>query len=89
MKTKKKTQRSKNFVPQLLIALESNPRFTCKFTDLPLSYQAQPYNLAAKLDGRGGMKVNVIFNKAKNTFVVIRQIVTSQKPTTNGNSHAI
>lgn len=81
MATKKKAppKRSANFVPQLLIQLANHARFECKFTDLPLSYQAQPYNLAAKVAERGGIKANVIFNKDRNTFVMVK-IVTSQIP---------
>lgn len=72
-KPKAKAKRSNNFVPQLLLALATQPRFECKFSDLPSSYQDQPYNLANKIGERGGIKVVVVFNKEHDTFVVLRQ----------------
>lgn len=78
MSNNHKLRRSANFVPQLLLALERNSQFSCKFTDLPKSYQAQPYNLAAKLKERGGLRVKIILNRERNTFVVLK-FSTSQK----------
>lgn len=69
---KSKKPRSKNFVPQLLLALQNRSIFECKLSTLPASYQKQPYNLAAKLSSRGGIAVNVVFSKAHDTFVVRR-----------------
>lgn len=78
--------RSKPFVPQLLLALQKSSSFTCKFTSLPTSYQSQPYNLEAKIMQRGGIRVKVIFNKANDTFVVMKLQPTKQpaNQTTNG-----
>lgn len=66
-------KRSNNFVPQLLLALQNHAQFSCPYDTLPISYQQQPYNLGAKIKERGGFDVKVIFSKANNTFIVIKQ----------------
>lgn len=68
----KKPRRSPSFVPQLLLILSKTGRFVCKFSELPKSYQAQPHNLAAKVAERGAMQVNTVFNKANDTFCLIK-----------------
>ncbi len=73
--------RSANFVPQLLLALQSNAQFSCALTDLPKSYQSQPYNLAAKILSRGGIQVKIVVNRERNIFVAIKEFVSSQTPT--------
>ena len=67
-----KIQRSKNFVPQLLLCLQTHRQYRGKFSDLPTSYQTQPYNLAAKIQQRGKIKVNIMFNRGNDTFVIVR-----------------
>ena len=73
----KKNLRAKAFVPQLLLHLSNHGTFQCKLTDLPKSYQKQPYNLAAKTLERGGIKTQIFFNKEQNTFTILKL-----KPTT-------
>jgi len=68
----KKNLRDKAFVPQLLIHLTTHGTFECKFSDLPKSYQEQPYNLAAKTLARGGIKTQIFFNKEQDTFTILR-----------------
>lgn len=75
-----KHKRSASFVPQLLLHLATHEKFTCKYTDLPLSYQSQPYNLPSKLLARGGIQANVVFNVPNNTFSIIK---TGTRPITN------
>lgn len=65
-------KRSANFVPDLVRALLAIGSFTCKFSSLPKSYQSQPYNLRAKIIQRGGIDVNINFNKLHDTFVITR-----------------
>lgn len=76
-----KLKRSNNFVPQLLAYLATHDRFSCRFQDVPKSYQKQPYNLAAKLLARGGIDARVVFSKEHDTFSLVRFSV-STKPTT-------
>lgn len=80
--SKSKAKRAPNFVPQLLLHLATHANFTCRFQDVPKSYQKQPYNLAAKLMARGGIDARVVFSKANDTFSLVRFSV-SQKPTKN------
>lgn len=68
----KNNKRALAFVPQLIAHFANHSRFMCKFSALPKSYQAQPYNLAAKITERGGVSVSVIFNKEKDTFTIIK-----------------
>lgn len=65
-------KRSNNFVPDLISILLRETSFTCKFSDLPSSYQSQPYNLAAKIAQRGGILVKAVFNKEKDHFVLVK-----------------
>ncbi len=66
-------KRSKSIVPSILLALQTAPQFTCKITDLPASYQLQPYNLAAKIQARGdNIRVNIIVNRERNCVVIVR-----------------
>jgi hypothetical protein len=81
MLKKSSPKRSASFVPQLLAHLLTHDKFTCKFTDLPSSYQDQPYNLPAKLLARGGIKANVVFNKEHDTFSIVKFGITPM-PTT-------
>lgn len=65
-------KRSPKFVPQIISHLARHSNFTCKLSDLPASYQDQPYNLAAKVLSRGGVTCKVVINRAKDTFVILR-----------------
>lgn len=65
-------KRSNNFIPALIAHLLVNAKFSCKLTDLPKSYQSQPYNLSAKLLSRGGIDARVFFNVEHNTFNIVR-----------------
>lgn len=64
--------RGASFVPQLLAHLSKADKFTCKFSDLPQSYQDQPYNLPAKLLSRGEIQAKVVFNREHDTFSIIK-----------------
>lgn len=89
----KNHKRSASFVPQLLLHLSRHTKFTCKYSSLPSSYQAQPYNLPAKLLARGGITANVVFNVANDTFSIIRfgiapvPITKKRKATTKKKNH--
>lgn len=72
MPKKLPTKRSGAFVPQLIATLTRQTRWGCKFSELPSSYQAQPYNLPAKLFARGGINAKVVFNKDRDTFCIMR-----------------
>lgn len=65
-------KRAAPFVPQLLAVLQKASSFQCHFTSLPASYQKQPYNLEAKINERGGIRVKIAFNVEKNTFAVMK-----------------
>lgn len=68
----KAKKRSDAFIPDLVTALTARDKFTCKFSDLPKSYQDQPYNLPQKLLKRGGIEARIVVNKEHDTFSVIR-----------------
>ncbi len=77
----KSRHRSQSFIPQLVQHLLNHTNFACKFTELPSSYQAQPYNLAAKVLARGGVVAKVVFNRERNTFTIVKFGIR-QKPAT-------
>lgn len=57
-------------MPDVVKALRQTRIFECAFSDVPESYQSQPYNLVAKLRTRENLKANVFFNKVANTFTI-------------------
>jgi len=70
--TIQRMRRSASFVPSLIAHLLVHAKFTCKLSELPRSYQDQPYNLSAKLLKRGGIDARVVVNRDHNTFSLIR-----------------
>lgn len=68
----KTAHRSASLVPQIVAHLLTHPNFTCKFSELPASYQKQPYNLPAKLLQRGGIQARITFNKTNDTFAIVK-----------------
>lgn len=79
-----KNSRAHAFIPQLVLHLTTHSTFTCNFSDLPASYQAQPFNLSAKVLSRGNIRTKVVFNRERNTFTILKFSIrqkTKPKPT--------
>lgn len=72
MSKRKKSSRSPKFIPKVIEHLKVHTSFQCKFKELPKSYQAQPHNVAAKIEERGKLKVRVIFSVANNIFTILK-----------------
>lgn len=77
----KKRSRSPNFMPQLLLALQGASKVEGKYSDLPASYREQPYNLASKVQERGGIRVSITFNKEADIYVILKQPTSTPCPT--------
>lgn len=72
--TSMQRKRAPKFVPQLLLALSKTDRLSLRISDLPKSYQEQPYNLAAKLLSRGGISCKIIVNSAADQIIFIKKL---------------
>lgn len=72
-KLKKPNQkRAASFIPQVITHLETKGKFECLFSDLPKSYQAQPYNIPSKILERGGIMTKVIMNQSTNVYIIVK-----------------
>lgn len=81
-----KNSRAHAFIPQLVLHLSTHASFICKFSDLPASYQSQPFNLSAKVLSRGNIHTKVVFNRERDTFTIIKFDIR-QKSTTKPHVH--
>lgn len=67
-----KKKRSARFMPQLLLHLANHSSWSGKLSDLPKSYQSNPYNLTAKVTSRGGIRASITFNVKHDTCTILK-----------------
>lgn len=62
-----------SFFTYITDRLRKEHMFSLQLATLPISYQEQPYNLAAKLKDRANLPVGIVVDKKKNLITLFIQ----------------